>query len=154
MPRPVLSLLLGMLFLLMLAGCSRPEADTSSGTSAQGAAEDGGAIASGRFVDKGGQKTSGSFFLERVGGDLRLVLSDDFRTDEGPDLHVALTPTVVADAGNDNAMAEGAEVVGKLAKQAGKQVYDLPDDLGLDQYNSVVIHCIKFSHLYGAAPLR
>ena len=27
-------------------------------------------------------------------GDLRLVLSDDFETDEGPDLHLVLSPVV------------------------------------------------------------
>ena len=154
MPWSARSPLLGMLFLLMLTGCSRPEPDSPSETSVQSTSSDEVKIASGRFVDKGGQKTSGTFFLERVGEDLRLVLGDDFRTDEGPDLHVVLTSTTVAEAGNDNAMAEGAEVVSKLAKQAGEQVYDLRDDLRLDQYNSVVIHCIEFSHLYGAAPLR
>lgn len=140
--------------LLLLPACSRPEADSAAETATHAAAADAVAIASGRFVAKGGQQTSGSFFLERVGADLRLVLSDDFRTDEGPDLHVVLTPTRVAEADNDNAMAEGAEVVGKLAKQAGEQVYDLRDNLRLEQYNAVVIHCIEFSHLYGAAALR
>ena len=157
MQRPYFVVITGMMFLQMVAACTRPESETSSetsGTSPTRADTGRVEIATGTFVDKGGQHTAGAFVVERMGEDLRLILGDDFRTDEGPDLHLVLSPTTVADAVNDNAMAEGAEVVGKLAQQTGRQVYDLRDDLMLDRYNSVLIHCIEFSHLYGAAPLR
>ena len=156
MPRLTLIMLLGMLSLIMAIGCSRSEVDSSaeSSTDTSTTAIEGSVIARGQFVDKGGQHTSGSYTIERIGADLQLILGDDFRTDEGPDLHVVLTPTKVADAGNDNAMVEGAEIVGALALQAGKQVYDLRDDLSVEQFHSVVIHCIEYSHLYGAAPVQ
>ena len=77
--------------LLVATGCSRPEAGTETDASAEADAAladaAGEVLAQGQFVDKGGQQTSGSFRLERAGGDLRLILEDDFRTDEGPDLH-------------------------------------------------------------------
>lgn len=154
MPRTASAVLLLMLLLPAAIGCSPDAESTSASTATQETSSSGETIASGSFVDKGGQKTSGSFLIERNGSDLRLVLSDEFRTDEGPDLHVVLTPTVVAEAGNENTMAEEAHVVGRLAEQAGEQVYDLPDDLRLERYSAVAIHCIEFSHLYGAAPLR
>lgn len=154
MPLPSAAVLLLIYLLLAATGCSPADDNTSASTSAQEAPSSGETIASGSFVDKGGQKTIGSFVIERDGSDLRLVLTDEFRTDEGPDLHVVLTPTMVAEAGNENTMAGEAHVVGRLAKQAGEQVYDLPDDLNLERYSAVAIHCIKFSHLYGAAPLR
>lgn len=104
-------------------------------------------------MDKGGQHTSGSYRIERSGEDLRLVLSDDFQTDEGPDLHLVLSPTGVAEAENESAMAEGALVVSALRSLAGGQTYDLRDDLELEAFRSVVVHCIEFTHLYGAAEL-
>ena len=55
-------------------------------------------VATGRFTDKEGQHTSGTYRIERVEEDLRLVLSDDFKTDKGPDLHVVLSPTTALDA--------------------------------------------------------
>lgn len=146
--------IMAILLFLAVSACGPSKRDSAAETSSQPAPANVEAIATGQFVDKGGQNTSGSFRVERTGTDLRLVLSSDFQTDEGPDLHVVITPTSVPEAGNDNAMAEGAEVVGKLGQLAGEQVFDLRDDLELDRYNAVVIHCIEFSHIYGAASLR
>lgn len=41
--------------------------------------------------------------------------------------------------------------VDSLRSLEGKQTYDLRDDLDLEPFGSVVIQCLKFSHLYGAA---
>ena len=112
-------------------------------------------VATGRFTDKEGQHTSGTYRIERVEEDLRLVLSDDFKTDKGPDLHVVLSPTTALDATNDNALANGtALVVAQLTAFAGAQTYDLPDDTDLAPYKAVLIHCIQYTHLFGAAPLE
>lgn len=110
-------------------------------------------IASGSFADKGGQETSGAYRIEDTGEGLRLVLSETFRTDWGPDLHVVLTPTGAPEADDDNVMAPGAHVVDELQSRSGAQTYELEADLDLSAFQSVVIHCIRFTHLYGAAPL-
>jgi hypothetical protein len=137
--------LLVLLVVLLLNSCQQPRQEPDAALQE---------IAHGSFVDKGGQQTSGSYRILRAGDDLRLVLSEDFRTDEGPDLHVILSPTVVEEAVNENALAEGAEVVGLLESFAGEQVYDLSVALDVLQYRSVLIHCVEFSHLYGAAPVQ
>lgn len=111
-------------------------------------------LASGLFADKGGQHTGGSFRIERDSGRLFVVLSDDFQTDEGPDLHLLLSPTPSDSAGNDNANVPGAHVLAPLRALSGGQRYPLPPDLSLDSFRSVMIHCVQYSHLYGAAPLR
>ena len=137
-------LLIMSLAMWLLARCqpSEPAPDTAP-------------IATGRFVSKGGQETTGTFRIVRVEDDLRLMLDDDFVTDEGPDLHVILSPTKTATASGDNAMAdETAQVVAPLSSLSGAQQFDLPDDIDLRSFQSVLIHCIRFSHLYGAAPLR
>ena len=107
----------------------------------------------GVFGYEGGQETSGAYRIEDTGEGLRLVLSETFRTDWGPDLHVVLTPTGTAEADNDNVMVTGAHVVDELESRSGAQTYELEADLDLSTFQSVIIHCIRFTHLYGAAPL-
>ena len=130
-----------LLTLLFLAGCA---GDTSTP-----AAE---VLATGAFVDKGGQHTEGNYRIEQIGDDVRLVLGSDFRTDEGPDLHVLLSPVEVDSADNDN-VAATALVIAPLQEQIGEQVYPVPSGVDLRAYRTVLIHCIEFSHLYGAAPV-
>lgn len=110
-------------------------------------------IASGSFTDKGGQETSGAYRIEDAGEGLQIVFSEAFRTDWGPDLHVVLTPTGTAEADNDNVMVTGAHVVGELQSRSGAQNYALEAAIDLGPFQSVIIHCIRFTHLYGAAPL-
>jgi len=141
-------LVAGLLAIGLLSGCQNTEPDQPASEPAEADV-----VATGSFVDKGGQHTSGTYRIERADGDLRLVLSDDFATDEGPDLHVVLSPTAVEDAENETAMAEGATVVALLGALSGGQTFDLPDELDVAQFRSVVIHCVQFTHLYGAAPL-
>lgn len=82
-------------------------------------------------------------------------LTNDFRTDDGPDLHVLLSPTGAAKAESENTMAGGGAVVlGSLEALSGAQMFDVPDTLRLDRYRSSLIHCVKFTHLYGAAPVK
>lgn len=139
------SLLLVVSFLpAVFAGCSVVDAGP-----------EGAVVAEGTFAGKEGVDTSGSFYVERLDdGALRLVLAPDFRTEAGPDLHVVLAPTTAEAAHHDNALADGAVIVGRLARSSGKQQYDLRDDTPLDAFRSVLIHCIEYSHLFGAAPLR
>ncbi len=106
----------------------------------------------GSFVDKGGQKTSGGYRIERSADGLRLVLDNAFRTDDAPDLHVVLSPLPVDAAGNTNA-TEGSAIVASLKARGGVQLYPLSDSLDLTRYKSVLIHCVRYRHLFGAAPL-
>ena len=135
-----------------LAACGSPEQDTS-GESPSPSPASSELLAEGQFVNKGGQQTSGTYRLERVGEYRRLLLENDFQTNDGPDLHVVLSPTPVADAGNDNVMDEAA-IIDSVSALQGKQVYYLADSLQVEDYQSVLIHCVEFSHLYGAAALQ
>ena len=145
----------GILFSILVYGACLALAACGGGASASAdeIAEPADIIASGSFTDKGGQETSGAYRIEDAGEGLRLVLSETFRTDWGPDLHVVLTPTGTAEADNDNVMVTGAHVVDELQSRSGAQTYDLETDLDIRPFRSVVIHCIRFTHLYGAAPL-
>lgn len=108
----------------------------------------------GSFADKGGQQTSGTFRIERHGKDLQLILSDDFQTGKGPDLHIVLSPTPADLVDSDTAMATGALIIEPLKSPSGSQTYHLPADVDLKTFGSVLVHCVKYTHLYGAAPLN
>lgn len=107
------------------------------------------------FTGKEGMAVQGAYRIKDHDGVLRLILDDAFKSDDGPDLHVVLSPVEPGEVSGSTAMAEGkAFVVGKLASLTGNQTYDLPADMDLSAYQSVLIQCIKYAHLYAAAPLE
>lgn len=95
--------------------------------------------------------TTGSVALVDDGGDLQVALSD-LATSNGPDLHVILSPKGGA-SGDWYGYQEGATYLGALKGNRGTQVYDVPDDLDVDEIASVVIWCERFSVGFGAANL-
>lgn len=149
---------------LLAAGCAEHDTPTATPETPEisevaGMTETPGAGAGVRyhaaFTGKEGQTVHGSYRIKDHNGGLRLMLDDAFKSDSGPDLHVVLSPVAPGEATGANAMAEGkAFVVGKLGSLAGAQTYDLPTDMDLSAYRSVLIQCIKYSHLYAAAPLE
>ena len=80
-----------------------------------------------------------------------LEISSDFQTDRGPALEVILhnSPTV------DLQIQEGEYIsLGKLKSFNGSQRYQLPQDLNLDEYQSVAIWCQEFNATFGYATLK
>ena len=82
----------------------------------------------------------------------RILRLQDFEVDNGPDLHVYLVPIdpVPASAGSEIA---GSVDLGKLKGNIGDQNYEIPADLDLSQYQSVVIWCQPFRVPFIAAAL-
>jgi hypothetical protein len=75
-----------------------------------------------------------------------------FSTRKAPDLKIFLSPQTVAKLSNRNA-EEGAVLIAPLKSPKGDQSYPLPPDLDLTAYRSILIHCKKYSKLWGAAAL-
>ena len=103
----------------------------------------------------------GVWRIEADGDQLTVRLGDDFVTKNGPDLHVLLSPKPLEELTNDNAM-QGALVAGLLEttddstffrKMKGAQSFTLPAGTRLEDYRTVVIHCVEFSHLWAGASL-
>jgi len=67
----------------------------------------------------------------------------DFRTSNGPDVHVVL------------ARAEDAALDEKIVKgnldYVGNQNYEVPVAVDLQKYNAVVIYCVRFNAVFGVA---
>ncbi len=109
------------------------------------------ARAQGTFVDRS-HPTRGVATVFDLGDGTQVLRLEDFETDNGPDLRVYLSSAPVdADAG---AFDDDAVDLGVLKGNIGNQNYDLPADVDLSRYATVVIWCDRFDVAFGASALR
>ena len=106
---------------------------------------------SGTFVKKSKRLKGGWEVVERDGKTL-IVFADDFRAAKGPDLKIFLSPKSVADATGNNAV-DGSLNIGELKATKGVQEYEVPAGVDLADYGSVLVHCEKYSVLWGGGDL-
>jgi hypothetical protein len=77
---------------------------------------------------------------------------EDFETDNGPDLFVYLVAGATADAG-EGVFDDDFVDLGRLKGNIGAQNYEVPPDVDLSRYRTVVVWCRRFSTAFGAADL-
>ncbi len=99
------------------------------------------------------QSATGSWKIVEDAGTLKLVVSSEFKTKKAPDLKIFLSPLKVDQAGNENATTK-SKLVGRLPTVKGGFEIELPVGTDLEEYESVLIHCDKYSKLWSAANLR
>jgi hypothetical protein len=85
----------------------------------------------------------------RTAAGTRVLTLTNFEVDNGPDLRVYL----VAGPARDESDVDEFEDLGALKGNKGDQQYDLPRELDLDRYTTVVIWCRAFSVNFARAPL-
>ncbi len=106
--------------------------------------------AAGEFISRS-HPTQGRVDVLGDGTGQRFLRFEDFRTDNGPDLNVYLSA-----APADAPVGQFTDVyvdLGDLKGNVGSQNYEIPRDLDLDVYSTVVIWCVRFSVVFGAAEL-
>jgi len=82
----------------------------------------------------------------------RILRLTNFRTSNGPDVHVYLI--AAPDAKDDETVKNAASVdLGILKGNIGDQNYDVPDSVDLGKYRAVMIWCKRFNVNFGTAPL-
>ncbi len=107
-------------------------------------------LAEGMFIDRSHPTRGRAVVLGDAGGQ-RFVRFEDFVTDNGPDLNVYLS-TAPPDAPATD-FDEDFVDLGDLKGNVGSQNYEIPTDVDLDRYRTVVIWCVRFGVVFGAAPL-
>lgn len=95
--------------------------------------------------------TSGAVRVVDGGDGTRVVRLEGLATDNGPDLYLYLSANP-AD-GTEQAFDDEFVSLGRLKGNQGDQNYEVPDDVDLSRYASVVIWCDRFNSAFGAAPL-
>ena len=106
----------------------------------------------GSFVDRS-HPGSGLAKVLNDGSEQRFLRFEDFETDNGPDLFVYLTR---ADAAADSGAfgVDGDFVnLGRLKGNVGEQNYEIPVDVDLAEFDTVVVWCDRFSVAFTAADL-
>lgn len=95
---------------------------------------------------------SGQAQVYQLADGSHILRLQDFEVDNGPDLHVYLVPVdpVPSSIGVE---IPGFIDLGELKGNIGDQNYELPADLDLSQFKSVVIWCQPFRVPFIAAPL-
>ena len=110
------------------------------------------AILSGSFQDADDfHQGSGSATIYALEDGSYVLRFEDFMVTNGPDLHVYLTshpnPTSQAEVMQD------AIDLGSLKGNVGSQNYELPADIDIDQFSTIVIYCQPFHVIFATAPL-
>jgi hypothetical protein len=104
-------------------------------------------------VVDGIHKGEGTASILRLPGGRRVLrLEDDFRVTNGPDLYVYLSGTP-APRSSDQLHASGAFEVGYLKGNLGGQNYELPADLDLSGFRSIVVYCRRFTTVFSTSEL-
>jgi len=85
----------------------------------------------------------------RTASGQRVLTLTNFEVDNGPDLRVY----VVAGPARDESEVDAFEDLGALKGNKGNQQYELPRELDLDRYTTVVVRCRAFSVTFARAPL-
>ncbi len=108
-------------------------------------------IAQGEFIEKE-KSLSGNLSIEQADGKNYIVLADNFKARKGPDLKIFLSPQSI-DSVNGKTAVKGSVLVPNLKEIKGGQRYQIPGELDISKYKSLLIHCEKYTVLWGGGAL-
>jgi Electron transfer DM13 len=96
--------------------------------------------------------TEGTATIYRLGDGRRFLRLTNFKTSNGPDVHIYM---VAADDAKDNTTVERAGFIdlGTMKGNIGDQNYTLGPDVDLSKYRAVSVWCKRFAVNFGAAAL-
>ena len=145
---PKVKLALGFVLLALAFG---PQPSTSTQESAKQQAK---TLETGTFHGKVHQTSGRATIYREADGKLVLRLTN-FKTSNGPDVHVILVAAKDADDDANFLKSDTARVeLGKLKGNEGDQNYEIPAGTDLSKYQTVSIYCERFNANFGAAPLE
>lgn len=109
-------------------------------------------LVSGSFVDRS-HPAVGTINVLGDGSEQRFLrFESDFATDNGPDLNVYLSAGATAD-GDAGLFDDDFVDLGDMKGNQGAQNYEIPTDVDLSVYDTVVIWCVRFGVAFGAADI-
>ena len=111
-------------------------------------------IETGTFHGKVHQTSGRATVYQEADGKLVLRLTD-FKTSNGPDVHVILIAAKDADDDANFLKSDTTRVeLGMLKGNEGDQNYEIPKGTDLSEFQTVSIYCERFNANFGAAPLQ
>ena len=111
-------------------------------------------LETGNFHGKLHNTSGRATIYQEQDGQLVLRLTN-FKTSNGPDVHVILIGAEDADDNANFLKSNTAQVeLGKLKGNEGDQNYEIPSGTDLSKFKTVSIYCVRFNANFGAAPLE
>ena len=96
---------------------------------------------------------SGNWSVETNAGKTYLVLHSDFKTSKGPDLKLFLAKKNISTIDKSEAIEKHGLLLGELKSYKGEQRYLIPKNIVLSDYKSLVVHCEKYTKVWGATAI-
>src|SRR5260221_5686593 len=109
-------------------------------------------VLAGQF-HKGAHDTSGTATVYQLGDGKRILRLTNFKTSNGPDVHVYLVAANDA-TDNDTVKKAGFRDLVSIKGNEGDQNYDLPANVDVSKDRAVTIWCARFNVNFGTAPLQ
>jgi len=106
---------------------------------------------SGEWVNKD-YKIKGEWSIGQRGDQQIISFNEKFKTKNGPDLKLFLTPQSIDTVNGSNA-TDNAVLIAVLKKNKGAQEYVLPAGIDLNDYKSLLIHCEAYGVLWGGTSI-
>lgn len=107
-------------------------------------------LATGSFISHA-HETSGNVSIVEDASGKRVLAIENLVSTSGPDVHVWLSASDAA--GGASAGSAAFVDLGVIKGNLGNQVYDIPAEVDLSQFQSVNLWCVQFSVAFGAAQL-
>jgi electron transfer DM13 len=111
-----------------------------------------GTVLASRIFHSVAHDSSGDASVYQLADGKRILRFTNFKTSNGPDVHVYLVAANDA-SDSDTVKKAGFLELGSLKGNIGDQNYELPADLDLAKYRAVTIWCKRFGVNFGTAPL-
>ncbi|MGH9703409.1 MAG: DM13 domain-containing protein, partial [Candidatus Acidiferrales bacterium] len=110
------------------------------------------ALLTGTFHN-GAHDTLGTASIYQGDGGKKILRLTNFKTSNGPDVHVYL---VAAPDATDSDMVKKAGFIdlGSIKGNEGNQNYNIPEDANLSTHRAVTIWCARFNVNFGTAPIK
>lgn len=112
------------------------------------------AIETGTFHGRVHNTTGRATIYREANGQLLLRLTN-FKTSNGPDVHVMLIAAKDADDDANFLKSSTQRIeLGMLKGNEGDQNYNIPPGTDLNKFQTVSVYCVRFNANFGAAPLE
>ena len=101
-------------------------------------------------VDENHTSSGNAVIIQIQVGEYTLHLKN-FNVTNGPDLHL-----ILAEDDNPYSVPTLGDYLdlGELKSTSGDQTYNLPLDVNLEKYGSVVVYCLPFQAIFAIAPIK
>ena len=99
-------------------------------------------------------KVTGTWSVQKVNDQYFFILEHDFRTSQGPDLKIFLVQKEIDKIDKDEAVEKEGIFIGGLKSVTGAQRYAIPKNIDISKYHSIVIHCEKYTVVWGGVNLK